>query len=124
MSTTAFPRVLGALTMTYGAYTFLRPASLLRAAGLESAADGGTSSGQALGRLVGARDVLSGLTMVATPTGAALRSAVVARVACDLSDVIGIGGATSGRSRVKVLAVSGLWGAVCASSLLATRGAR
>jgi hypothetical protein len=116
MATQALPRVLGALTLAYGAYTFVRPESLLRAAGLESATGSASRSGRTLGRLVGCRDLLSGLAMVAARPGPSLEAAVLARVACDASDVVAFGASVPRQSRVKVVAVAAAWGLVCAAS--------
>jgi hypothetical protein len=116
MATPVFPRVLGVLTLAYGAYTFVRPESLLRAAGLQPP-DGSTSRpGRTLGRLVGTRDVLSGLAMVAARPGPPLEAAVLVRVACDASDVVAFGLSVPRQSRVKVVAVAAAWGLVCAAS--------
>jgi hypothetical protein len=117
MSTSSYPRTLGALTAAYGAYTLLRPQSLLRAAGLERTTEP-SRSGRTLARVIGARDVLSGLAMVAAPPGPLLRAAVLARVASDSADVVGFGTAVPDSHRAKVVAVAGGWGLLCASALL------
>jgi hypothetical protein len=114
-----YPRALGLLTAAYGVYTLARPQSLVRAAGLETHAGPASPSGQTLGRVIGARDTLSGLAMVAARPGGPLRAAVAARVACDASDVVGFGLSVPARSRVKVLAAAGGWGLLCATSLRA-----
>jgi hypothetical protein len=109
-------RVLGALTAGYGAYTLARPQSLLRASGLEQKG-APSSSGLALARLIGARDVLSGLAMVTAPAGPLLRAAIWARVASDGSDVVGFGSTVPETHRTKVLAVASGWGLLCAATL-------
>jgi hypothetical protein len=116
MTTSSYPRVLGALTAAYGVYTAVRPQSLLRASGLEKTADP-SRSGRALARVIGVRDVLSGMAMVAAPPGPLLRAAVLARVASDGADVVGFGSAVPDSHRAKVTAVAGGWGLLCASSL-------
>jgi hypothetical protein len=83
------PRVLGALTAAYGAYTFARPLSLARLAGL-STADRPRAM-RNLGWGIGARDVVSGAAMMLAPAGPALRAALAVRVACDVGDAIGFG---------------------------------
>jgi hypothetical protein len=115
--TAVFPRVLGALTLAYGAYTLARPQSLVRAAGLERTPDTVTRTGLTLGRVIGARDVLSGLAMTLASPGAPLRSAVLVRVACDASDVVGFGASVTSRDRAKVLIAATGWGLLCAASL-------
>ena len=121
MFTPRFPRTLGLLTLGYGGYTLLRPTSLVRAAGLERRPQPVSRSGRTLGRLIGARDTLSGAAMLFAPAGDPLRAAVLARVACDASDVVGFGLSVPARSRAKVIAVAAGWGVLCASSLPAAR---
>jgi hypothetical protein len=111
-----FPRALGVLTLAYGAYTLIRPQSLVRAADLDAVDQGPSAPGQTLGRLIGMRDVLSGVAMTLSPSGTPLQAAVAARVACDASDVVAFGLSVPPRSRVKVIAVAAAWGLVCAAS--------
>jgi hypothetical protein len=115
-----FPRALGWLTLGYGAYTLARPQSLIHAAGLESRPGPVSRRGRLLGMAIGARDLVSGLAMVAAVPGTPLRVAVAARVACDAGDVIGLGGAVPPRYRTKVVAAAGGWGLLCAASLPGT----
>ena len=119
MRSAMLPRVLGALTAAYGAYTLVRPQSLARAAGLlqDRPASPATRN---LGWAIGARDLVSGASMVLAPPGAPLRAAVVARVACDAGDAIGFGLAVPRSSRVKVIAVAAGWGLICAAALRGT----
>lgn len=121
---TRAPRVLGLLTLGYGAFTLARPRSLVRAADLEPRGAQLSRSGRALGGVVGARDLLSGASMVLAPAGGPLRAAVLARVACDLSDAAAFGGAVPPRSRAKVVAVAAGWGILCATSLRGAGGPR
>lgn len=116
MKLSVVPRALGVLTASYGGYTLVRPQSLTRAAGL-TGGDLPTDSALALGRVIGARDLLSGTAMIGSPAGAALRAAVIARVGCDLSDAIGLGSAAPKALRGKVLAITIGWAALCALSL-------
>jgi hypothetical protein len=124
MPATAFPRVLGALTFVYGAYTLARPQSLVHAAGLEDRPVPVSRSGRTLGRVIGARDMLSGLAMTLARPGAPLQAAVLARVACDGSDVVGFGLSTERDVRAKVVTVATGWGLLCAASLPASGRAR
>ncbi|MGN5238833.1 MULTISPECIES: hypothetical protein [unclassified Rhodococcus (in: high G+C Gram-positive bacteria)] len=113
----AYPRIVGLLTAAYGAYTALRPASLVHAAELEARGSGETRTGRALGIALGARDVLSGLSMMLATPGAPLRSAVAARVAFDLGDVVAFGIASPPSAKAKVMGVAAGWAAVCAAAL-------
>lgn len=124
MTPRSLPRVLGWLTLGYGAYTLARPSSLARVAGLESGTAAPSRSALTLGRVVGTRDLLSGLAMVLARSGAPLRAAVVARVACDAVDVVGFGLSAPPRYRPKVVAVAGGWGLLCAASLSRTGAGR
>ncbi len=124
MNTALMPRVLGWLTLGYGAYTLLRPDSLVHAAGLESREARASRGGTALARVIGMRDVISGAAMVVAEPGVPLRAAVVARVACDTSDLVGLGLTVPPGSRAKVIAVTAGWGLLNAASLLTTRSPR
>jgi hypothetical protein len=124
MNTALMPRVLGWLTLGYGAYTLLRPDSLAHAAGLEPRDGPTTRSGTALARVIGMRDIISGAAMVAARPGLPLRAAVVARAACDTSDLVGLGLTVPPGSRSKVIAVTAGWGLLNAASLLTTRSPR
>ena len=114
---TGYPRTIGALTFAYGAYTLARPQSLVRVSGLEPQTCRASRSGQTLGRVIGARDLMSGLAMVLLQPGPGLRAAVVARVCCDVSDVVGFGLSVPAGSRAKVMAVAALWGSLSALAL-------
>lgn len=124
MNAAAYPRMLGLLTLGYGAYTLTKPRSLVHAAGLEPRDQPLSRSGRTLGMAIGARDVLCGAAMVLARPGGPLQSAVIARVACDLSDVIGFGLAVRPEARPKVVAIAGGWGALCATALPAAKGRR
>ncbi len=124
MNTALMPRVLGWLTLGYGIYTLLRPDSLVHAAGLGSSDARASRSGTALARVIGMRDMISGAVMVAAQPGLPLRAAVVARVACDTSDLVGLGLTVPARSRAKVIAVTAGWGLLNAASLLTVRSTR
>jgi hypothetical protein len=111
-----YPRVLGLLTAAYGAYTLARPESLPRTVGLDRGERDGAATGRALGRLVGARDLVSGASMVLLPPGPALRTAIAARVACDASDAVAFGSTAPSDRRALVLGVTTGWALLCASS--------
>jgi hypothetical protein len=120
----SLPRALGLLTLGYGAYTLARPWSLVRVAGLDDSHAEPSRPALTLGRVVGMRDLLSGLAMVLAPPGTPLRAAVVARVACDAADVVGFGWSVPPSHRPRVVAVAGAWGLLCAASLPKTGKAR
>lgn len=113
---TLYPRALGALTAAYGLYTFARPQSLIRATELTEKLGPASEQGRWIGRLIGARDILSGLALIAAPQGRALQAAVAARVGADLADTAGFGATVPGHARAKVVAVTTGWAAICASS--------
>ena len=58
--------------------------------------------------------------MMLAPPGAALRTALAVRVACDAGDAIGFGVAVPPSSRAKVIAVAAGWGLICAAAFPAT----
>jgi hypothetical protein len=117
MQNQGYPRALGWLTLGYGAYTFVRPSSLVHAAGLQPRRSAASRAGRTLGRVIGARDLLCGLGMVLAPAGTPLRTAVAVRVLCDLVDVVGFSASVPRDHRAKVLGAAAAWGALCATSL-------
>ena len=117
MQSRAYPRILGWLTLGYGAYTLARPSSLVHAAGLEPRRSPVSRQGRALGRVIGGRDLLSGLAMVLAPAGTPLRAAVAVRVLADTVDVVGFGTSVPQQYRARVIAVAAGWGVLCATSL-------
>jgi hypothetical protein len=120
MRSTLVPRVLGALTAAYGAYTLARPHSLARLAGLSTPERPASRATRNLGVAIGARDLVSGAAMMLAPQGPALRAALAVRVACDAGDAIGFGVAVPPSSRAKVIAVAAGWGVICAAAFPAT----
>ena len=124
MRPTLFPRILGGLAAAYGAHTFARPHSLMRAVGLEPGDLPVSQRHKGLGRAIGARDVVSGVSMMLAPAGTAMQAAIVARVACDLGDTIGFGLVVPSRFRFKVVAVTAGWGLLCAAAFPAAGRAR
>lgn len=106
-----YPRIIGAATCAYGAFTLARPQSLVDAAQLP--ADRGAAL---LATSVGARDLLSGAALLVCPPGPALRAAVAARVAADACDVVAFGRHCPPQTRLKAVAIAGGWAAVCAGA--------
>jgi hypothetical protein len=121
MQSALAPRVLGGLTAAYGAYTLMRPQSLVRAVGLQRVEGPESPFVGNVARAIGARDLVSGAAMVLASPGRPLQLAIGARVACDLGDAIGFGLAAPPRSKLKVVAVAIGWGVLCASVLPAAR---
>ena len=117
------PRVLGLLTLGYGAYTAARPESLVRAAGLTDESPS-CPSGRVLGTVIGDAVAPVAAQQHVAPAGAPLQAAIVARVACDLSDMAGFGLAGPPRTRAKVAGIAAGWGLLCASSFTAARARR
>jgi len=110
------PRLLGALTLAYGAAVAARPQVLTRPAGLESASRTSRRA-RRVARAVGMRDVVSGAAMLLAPAGPPLQRAVAVRVACDLGDVAGFGLASPGaRNKAKAVGAAAGWALLCASS--------
>jgi hypothetical protein len=110
------PRLLGALTLAYGAAVAARPQVLTKPAGLETAA-GPSPRARRVARAIGMRDVLSGAAMVLAPAGRPLQRAVAVRVACDLGDVVCFGlGSPGARNKAKAVGAASGWALLCASS--------
>ncbi|MFR9751286.1 hypothetical protein ACL02S_09640 [Nocardia sp. 004] len=112
------PRIAGIATAAYGLAVALRPVVLLGPCGWP---DNDTGRA-AMARMAGTRDIASGLAMALAPTPEAMRLAIAARVASDLSDTIVLGRALRGQpQRSKAIAVTVGWGLVCAATAAATR---
>jgi hypothetical protein len=110
------PRLLGALTLAYGATVAARPTALTRPAGLETAARPSPRAHR-VARAIGLRDVVSGAAMVLAPAGPPLQRAVAVRVACDLGDVVGFGlGSPGAGNKAKAVGAAAGWALLCASS--------
>ncbi|GGS36445.1 MULTISPECIES: hypothetical protein [Actinokineospora] len=107
-------RLLGAATAAYGAAIVVRPALLASPAGLTNATGEVPGGSQILVRAIGARDAAVGVAMLCAPPGPALRTAVAARVACDLSDAAVFAALPEPDKRRKVVAVAVAWAVLCA----------
>ncbi|TLW94599.1 hypothetical protein FFT09_01545 [Saccharomonospora piscinae] len=125
MTSTTFARLLGALTTGYGALVLARPATLAGPCEL-TGPDGEVAPETAtLVRAIAARDVASGLAMIAARTPSALATAIAVRVACDAGDALGLGlGLPTRDARRKAALVASAWGALCAASALGLRQGR
>ncbi|HET9861545.1 MAG TPA: hypothetical protein VFQ19_17355 [Nocardioidaceae bacterium] len=106
------PRALGGLTAAYGGYTLVRPQSLVRQLHTDR-----PETARKAGRAIGVRDLVSGLGMLAAPSGTALNAAIAARVAADTSDAVLLPRFTSERDRRNLIRAVALgWGAACAAA--------
>jgi hypothetical protein len=114
-------QLMGLLTAAYGGALILKPEVLIRPVGIED-----YDTGARVARVLGVRDVLSGLAMIVAPPGPALAIAVAARVASDLSDAASFQGlAPDAPARRKVAIAAIGWATACAiTGVLALRGAR
>ena len=112
------PRIVGILTAAYGVSAVLMPSVIGRNGGYRGweSRDSGV---RLLSAVVGIRDVVSGVAIVAAPRGEALLAALAARVAFDLTDCVAFGTLLPAPSaRRKVAAIAGGWGALAAVSAL------
>jgi hypothetical protein len=113
-----FPRIVGILTAAYGVSAVLMPGVIGRHGGYRGW-ESLESGVRLLSAVVGVRDVVSGVAIVAAPRGDALLAALAARVAFDLSDCVAFGTLLPvPPARRKVAAVAGAWGALAAVSAL------
>ena len=117
-----FPRIMGAATVAYSIVSITRPRLLAAPCELTDG-DGELLPGtRPLILGMGARDVASGLAMMAAPAGAPLQGAIAVRVAADLGDALVFGTTLpSTKARRKVAVVATAWAALCALSALAAR---
>jgi hypothetical protein len=113
-----FPRIVGVLTALYGVSAILMPGVIGRHGGYRGW-ESRESGVRLLSAVVGVRDVVSGVAIVAAPRGDALLAALAARVAFDVSDCAAFGALLpSPASRRKIAVVAGAWGALAAVSAL------
>jgi hypothetical protein len=117
-----FPRIVGILTAVYGASAIARPDVIGRHGGYADWRDP-QSGVRLLSTVVGVRDLVSGIAIVAAPAGDALYAALGARVAFDASDAAAFGlMLPSTRGRRMVALVAGGWAALAAASALFAGG--
>jgi hypothetical protein len=106
-------RTAGTATAVYGLAVAARPGLLAGPSGLA-----GEDVRTAL-RPVGWRDAASGLALLLAPSGPALRTAAVLRIAADLGDAVLLGRTLPGRARRRgAVAVSAGWAALSVAGLL------
>ena len=113
--------VTGAATAAFSAALVVAPTLLIRPCGLPD--DRGT---RALVRMVGVRDVVSGVALGTARPGRPRRAALAGRVACDWTDAAALAAGLAGRERRALVTVSALtWGLVClAAGVLDERAGR
>ena len=80
-------RALGVATLATGVVEFAKPDVWARPTGLGSA----SPAMRTWHHTLGARDVVSGVAMLAAPAGPALRAATLFRIVSDLSDALAFG---------------------------------
>jgi hypothetical protein len=113
-----FPRIVGALTALYGLSAILRPGVIARHGELAEPRDRRAGVGL-LSAIVGIRDIVSGVAIMAAPEGGVLLGALGARVALDAGDAAAFGRLLpTARARRKVAAIALAWAAVAALSML------
>ncbi len=110
---TAEARAMGAVTLASGVAVAWRPGLLARPCGLSE-----QGSSALLIRALGVRDAVIGAAMVTVPEGAALRTAVLCRVAVDAADALLFGTFLARRSERAMAATASLtWAALCGWTL-------
>jgi hypothetical protein len=113
-----FPRIVGILTAVYGVSAVFMPGVIGRHGGYRGW-ESLESGVRLLSAVVGVRDIVSGVAIVAAPRGDTLLAALAARVAFDVSDCVAFGRLLPAPpARRKVAAVAGAWGALAAVSAL------
>ena len=99
----------GAATAAFSAVFVAAPGVLLRPCGIAE-----TRQTRALARMVGARDVVLGLAMVAAAPGRPRRLAVAGRVLADCTDAAALAGGLAGQGRRGLVSASAVaWGLAC-----------
>jgi hypothetical protein len=112
------PRIVGILTAVYGLSAIVRPGVIARHGELDDPAI--RRSGVALlSAMVGVRDLVSGVAIVAAPCGGVLLAALAARVTFDAGDAVLFGSLLpTRRARRKIATVALGWGGVSALSMI------
>ncbi|MDA8371429.1 MAG: hypothetical protein M0026_16415 [Nocardiopsaceae bacterium] len=111
-------RFLGAVTIGFSAAIIARPRLMADPSG-HTGPDGRVPRDtRQLMAAIGVRDMAIGALMLGAPTPAAMRAAVLARVASDVGDLVVFGiGLPRPEQRLKVGVAAAGWAAVCAYSL-------
>lgn len=117
----ALPRIFGAVTAAYGVSALWTAAPLTRHAELGDPANP-PAAARLLSATFGVRDLISGMTIVAAPSGRSMQAALAARVVIDAGDAVGFAVlAPTRRARVKIGAIAGAWAVIGALALTAER---
>jgi hypothetical protein len=107
-------RALGVATLATGILEFAKPDVWARPTGLGSA----SPAMRTWHHTLGARDVVSGVAMLAAPAGPALRTATYFRIVSDLTDALAFGiNAPTARFKAKALGVTVAYASLNALSL-------
>lgn len=106
-------QILGVLTAAYGGFLIAAPRVFARQIGYDGPGEP-SSAVRILSASLGARDVVSGLSMIVAPPGRPRWAALGARCAADLSDAVVFGTLLpSHKARTKVASVAVGWGVLC-----------
>lgn len=115
-------RVFGAATAAYGAYVLVRPGSLARPLGRRSPGEPVGFGFGLIERIVGLRDVASGVAILAAAPGAPLVTALQVRMTADAVDSVVFSAlATSTSTRAMAAGAAGGWFVLGALSLVRAR---
>jgi hypothetical protein len=107
-------RALGVATLATGVLEFAKPDVWARPTGLGSA----SPAMRTWHHTLGARDVVSGVAMLAAPAGPALRAATLFRIVSDLTDAVAFGlNAPTAALKAKALSITVSYAALNALSL-------
>ncbi|MBJ7608751.1 MAG: DUF4267 domain-containing protein [Candidatus Dormibacteraeota bacterium] len=103
-------RLIGAGTAAYGLSLLVRPSSLAKQCGLDNPDDPST---RLLAITFGARDLVSGISILRVHDRSSLRLALTLRGLFDLGDAAACAALlTDSGARMRVCGVAGLWGAL------------
>jgi hypothetical protein len=117
-----FPRIVGILTALYGASAIVRPDVIARHGELASPDERRSAVGL-LSSVIGVRDLVSGVVIVAAPSGGLLLGALAVRVAFDSGDAVIFGRLLPTPSaQRKIAAIALAWAGISALSMIWARG--
>jgi hypothetical protein len=109
-------QAMGAVTAAYGGFVIAAPRVFARQLGYDGPGEP-SSAVRIVCASLGARDVVSGVSMIVAPPGKARWAALGARCVADLSDAVVFGTLLpSHKARTKVAFVAAGWGVLCGLS--------
>ncbi len=109
-------QVMGAVTAAYGGYLIAAPRVAARQIGYDGPGEP-SSAVRILCASLGARDVVSGISMIVAPPGKPRWAALRVRCVADFSDAVVFGTLLpSHKARTKVAFVAAGWGVLCGLS--------